>query len=175
MKPPKLKLEFGGTLCSGLGEGARFTQLPWAVREFRDKLGFEPYPGTLNLLLNSLKVTILAAARSGDGTAVAKEWTKEVDFSWASQKFKGKLKEANDLGKAIPPKPEAPADPDDQELVPGSYVAVGNDGQHWNNSIQDPPTIPEGAAYASARSGAKVALPFHPTVTRPIDLWKPPR
>lgn len=31
------------------------------------------------------------------------------------------------------------------------------------------------AAYASARSGAKVALPFHPTVTRPIDLWKPPR
>jgi myo-inositol 2-dehydrogenase/D-chiro-inositol 1-dehydrogenase len=31
------------------------------------------------------------------------------------------------------------------------------------------------AAYASARSGAKVALPFHPTVTKPIDLWKPPR
>lgn len=52
MKPRKLKLEFGGTLCSGLGEGARFTQLPWAAREFRDKLGFEPYPGTLNLLLS---------------------------------------------------------------------------------------------------------------------------
>lgn len=31
------------------------------------------------------------------------------------------------------------------------------------------------AAYASARSGAKIALPFHPTVTKPIDLWKPPR
>jgi myo-inositol 2-dehydrogenase/D-chiro-inositol 1-dehydrogenase len=31
------------------------------------------------------------------------------------------------------------------------------------------------AAYASARSGAKVALPFHPTVSKPIDLWKPPR
>ena len=29
------------------------------------------------------------------------------------------------------------------------------------------------AAYASARSGAKVALPFSPTVKRPIDLWKP--
>jgi myo-inositol 2-dehydrogenase / D-chiro-inositol 1-dehydrogenase len=28
------------------------------------------------------------------------------------------------------------------------------------------------AAYASAKSGAKVALPFHPKVARPIDLWK---
>ena len=28
------------------------------------------------------------------------------------------------------------------------------------------------AAYASARSGAKVALPFRPTVKKPIDLWK---
>jgi myo-inositol 2-dehydrogenase/D-chiro-inositol 1-dehydrogenase len=27
------------------------------------------------------------------------------------------------------------------------------------------------AAYASARSGAKVMLPFHPKVSRPIDLW----
>jgi predicted dehydrogenase len=28
------------------------------------------------------------------------------------------------------------------------------------------------AAYASARSGAKVSLPFRPTVGKPIDLWK---
>jgi hypothetical protein len=27
------------------------------------------------------------------------------------------------------------------------------------------------AAYASARSGAKVALPFHPRVKKPVDLW----
>jgi predicted dehydrogenase len=30
------------------------------------------------------------------------------------------------------------------------------------------------AAYASARSGAKVTLPFHPKVNKPIDLWKEP-
>ena len=29
------------------------------------------------------------------------------------------------------------------------------------------------AVYESARTGAKVALPFHPKVTKPIDLWKP--
>jgi predicted dehydrogenase len=28
------------------------------------------------------------------------------------------------------------------------------------------------AAYASARSGAKVPVPFHPKVSKPIDLWK---
>jgi predicted dehydrogenase len=27
------------------------------------------------------------------------------------------------------------------------------------------------AAYYSARIGQKVALPFHPAVSRPIDLW----
>ncbi|RZI43739.1 CTP-dependent riboflavin kinase [Herbaspirillum sp. HC18] len=46
-----LNIELEGRLCSGLGEGAVFTQLDWAVREFREKLGFAPYPGTLNLSL----------------------------------------------------------------------------------------------------------------------------
>lgn len=40
-----------GRLCSGLGEGAGFTSLDWVVREFREKLGYRPYPGTVNLSL----------------------------------------------------------------------------------------------------------------------------
>ena len=36
------------------------------------------------------------------------------------------------------------------EIIPNTYISVGNDGLHHNNSIQDPPTIPEGASYASA-------------------------
>jgi len=55
------------------------------------------------------------------------------------------------------------------ELVPGSYVAVGNDGLHHNNSIQDPPTIPEGAAYASALHAASDHLPVR------VDLRLPAR
>lgn len=49
MTPMTIDLE--GRLCSGLGEGASLTQLDWAAREFREKLGFAPYPGTLNLNL----------------------------------------------------------------------------------------------------------------------------
>jgi predicted dehydrogenase len=31
------------------------------------------------------------------------------------------------------------------------------------------------AAYQSARTGQKVALPFRPVVSKPIDLWLGPR
>ena len=41
-----------GEACSGLGEGASFTALEWVRREFLAKLGFEPYPGTFNLLMS---------------------------------------------------------------------------------------------------------------------------
>jgi CTP-dependent riboflavin kinase len=40
-----------GRLCSGLGEGASFTSLDWVEHQLRDKLGFRPYPGTVNLSL----------------------------------------------------------------------------------------------------------------------------
>ncbi len=53
------------------------------------------------------------------------------------------------------------------ELVPGSYIVVGNDGQHHNNSIMDPPTIPEGATYAAALHGVSDHLPVR------VDLRLP--
>lgn len=53
------------------------------------------------------------------------------------------------------------------ELIPGTYVAVGNDGQHHNNSIQDLPVIPEGAAYATALHTVSDHLPVR------VDLRLP--
>ncbi len=38
-----------GIVVSGKGEGKHFTQLDWVRQQFRDKLGFEPHAGTLNL------------------------------------------------------------------------------------------------------------------------------
>ncbi len=40
-----------GRLVTGLGEAEGFTQLDWARRQFVDKLGIDPYPGTVNLVL----------------------------------------------------------------------------------------------------------------------------
>jgi riboflavin kinase len=46
-------LEFDGVLVSGLGEGAYYVQLQGYSEQFAQKLGFIPYPGTLNLRLSS--------------------------------------------------------------------------------------------------------------------------
>ncbi|MBW2498713.1 MAG: CTP-dependent riboflavin kinase [Deltaproteobacteria bacterium] len=41
-----------GRVASGRGEGQRFTQLDWAREQFRDRLGIDPSPGTLNLIVD---------------------------------------------------------------------------------------------------------------------------
>ena len=38
-----------GRLVSGLGEAPEFTQLSWVIDQCREKLGFAPFPGTVNL------------------------------------------------------------------------------------------------------------------------------
>ena len=44
-------LTLSGRVVSGSGQGALFTQLPWAREAFLTLLGFDPFPGTLNLKL----------------------------------------------------------------------------------------------------------------------------
>jgi len=50
-KPVEVMLE--GRVFSGLGEGAYYISLPWYRDQIRRKLGFDPYPGTLNINLIS--------------------------------------------------------------------------------------------------------------------------
>jgi CTP-dependent riboflavin kinase len=38
-----------GKVISGVGQGAFFTQIDWVQKQCDQKLGFKPYPGTLNL------------------------------------------------------------------------------------------------------------------------------
>lgn len=45
------KLSFKGRVTTGLGEGQYYISLEGYRKQFIDKLGFEPYPGTLNLQL----------------------------------------------------------------------------------------------------------------------------
>lgn len=40
-----------GKVFSGKGEGAKFVNLPWVRKQIVEKLGFEPFPGTLNVRL----------------------------------------------------------------------------------------------------------------------------
>ncbi|MBD3229331.1 MAG: DUF120 domain-containing protein [Candidatus Lokiarchaeota archaeon] len=47
--------KISGEVFSGIGEGAYYISLEGYKKQFVKKLGFKPYPGTLNLKLKSLK------------------------------------------------------------------------------------------------------------------------
>lgn len=47
MKAHKIR----GTIFSGKAEGTEYVKLPWAKKQITQKLGFTPYPGTLNVRL----------------------------------------------------------------------------------------------------------------------------
>jgi riboflavin kinase len=49
--PPSITLE--GTVFTGLGEGAYYISKEFYKKQFIEKLGFEPFPGTLNLKLTT--------------------------------------------------------------------------------------------------------------------------
>ena len=38
-----------GKVLSGVGEGSLYTELDWAREQFQERIGFRPYPGTLNI------------------------------------------------------------------------------------------------------------------------------
>jgi riboflavin kinase len=46
------KIILRGRVFSGGRTGSFFVNLPWAMKQFKEKLGFNPYPGTLNLQLS---------------------------------------------------------------------------------------------------------------------------
>jgi hypothetical protein len=102
-----------------------------------------------------------------DNTSMQLAWTqspcKTGDTGCASGASTGGMDDRFDL--ILPSNPFR--DGAGLELVPGSYISVGNDGLHHNNSIQDPPTIPEGAAYATALHSVSDHLPVR------VDLRLP--
>lgn len=56
------------------------------------------------------------------------------------------------------------------ELVPLTYIPVGNDAQHFNKDINVTPVIPEGQAYADALVGASDHLPVRIDIQLPAKF-----
>ena len=46
------EISLNGKVFSGQGEGEKFARLPWFKKQLEEKLGFSPYPGTLNIKLS---------------------------------------------------------------------------------------------------------------------------
>jgi CTP-dependent riboflavin kinase len=56
-----------GTVFSGLGQGGFFSQLDWVKQQCRDKLGFVPFPGTLNLKVDQESLNVVKKLRAREG------------------------------------------------------------------------------------------------------------
>ncbi|MGI0046067.1 MAG: DUF120 domain-containing protein [Nitrosotalea sp.] len=57
-------LEFKGTIISGMGEGAYYMSMKGYTKQFKSKLGYIPFPGTLNVKLKDKE--FIEAKRSLD-------------------------------------------------------------------------------------------------------------
>jgi len=52
-----------GKIVSGARQAAFFTQLDWVQKQSREKFGFTPYPGTLNLEIDKEYLPVIEALR----------------------------------------------------------------------------------------------------------------
>ncbi len=49
-------VELSGVVTSGMGEGRHYITLPGYMAQFREKLGYEPFPGTFNVDLDEASI-----------------------------------------------------------------------------------------------------------------------
>ena len=56
-----------GKIVSGVKQGAFFTQLDWVQEQCLQKLGFKPFPGTLNLEIANENMAIIESLQAQEG------------------------------------------------------------------------------------------------------------
>jgi riboflavin kinase len=64
------RLQTRGTVASGLGEGRYYLSQPGYVAQFAERLGYTPYPGTLNVRLAPADFRRLSAVRDWKGIRI---------------------------------------------------------------------------------------------------------
>lgn len=77
-------VEFRGEVESGMGEGEYYISLDGYMRQFREKLGYEPFPGTLNIQLDDESTRARSALKNLDGIEIEEWETEERTFGGAT-------------------------------------------------------------------------------------------
>ncbi|MFC3477577.1 CTP-dependent riboflavin kinase [Halobacterium litoreum] len=76
------ELDLVGVVTSGMGEGRHYISLPGYNRQFVEKLGYDPYPGTLNVELDGESKRARAAMDAMDGVPI--EGWEDEDRTYGS-------------------------------------------------------------------------------------------
>jgi len=74
-------IKLRGTVTSGLGESRFFTEIHWVRKQFVDKLGIYPHPGTFNITVLAEDRERLSAIREAKGIEIVPE---DVNFCTAN-------------------------------------------------------------------------------------------
>jgi len=60
------KIIIAGKIVSGAKQAAFFTQLDWVQEQCMQKLGFKPFPGTLNVEIQNETIMVIEALRQAE-------------------------------------------------------------------------------------------------------------
>lgn len=74
------RLRVGGTVQRGDGEGAYYIRQPYYARGFKQLLGFEPFPGTLNVGVLGRDADVVRSLRTRPGLEITTFRTPERTF-----------------------------------------------------------------------------------------------
>ena len=84
-------LSITGTITSGMGEGAYYMSMKGYTKQFKSKLGYIPYPGTLNVQLKEKKFSEAISQLSNyDGIKINPFSDGKRTFGWVKC-FKSKI------------------------------------------------------------------------------------
>lgn len=76
------ELEFKGKIIKGMGEGSYYISLEGYKKQFIDKLGFEPYPGTLNIKLDDRYKNVKGILRMYPGIFIEGFRDEKRTYGW---------------------------------------------------------------------------------------------
>jgi riboflavin kinase, archaea type len=79
-----------GRIVSGLGEGRYYTEKSGYVEQFREKLGFIPFPGTLNVEIEPVEKNKLRLLKNSESININEFKTKDRTFGGV-RCFKAKI------------------------------------------------------------------------------------
>jgi riboflavin kinase len=97
-------IKIRGIVSSGAGESKLFTEIPWARKQFREKLGFNPHPGTFNIIVLPEDRDKLKSIKNMKGITILPE---DVNFC-AGKSFIARINDRVKGGVIIPLIPSYP-------------------------------------------------------------------
>jgi riboflavin kinase len=74
------RIHFRGKVVSGLGEGRYYTEQEGYIKQFKRKLGFTPYPGTLNVEIEYVEKNKLRLLKNYTGISIDEFRTENRTF-----------------------------------------------------------------------------------------------